>query len=109
MCCGNDEDKISILKQDIEEGFLHDTNTFSIYRAFEEIECILCDICTYDFSTMNAEFFGFPKNQTIWPENFQFLKPIEAPAIEKDKFCKSCYIRLSFLNFTLNLWSLNNA
>ncbi len=109
MCCGNDEDKISILKKDIEEGFIHDTNTFAIYRAFEKIECVLCDICTYDFSTMNSEFFGFSKNKSIWPDNFQFLKSIESPTIEKDKYCSSCHMRLSFINFTLKLRSLNNA
>jgi hypothetical protein len=109
MCCGNSEDKISLLKKDIDEGFIHDTNTFSIYRAFENIECVLCDICTFEFSTIKPEFFGFPKNKTIWPDNFQYLKSIEPPSIVKDKFCKSCYMRLSFINFTLKLRSINGA
>jgi hypothetical protein len=109
MCCGNDEDKISILKQDIDEGFRHDSNTFSIYRAFGEIECVLCDLCIYEFSAVNPEFFGFHKEKTIWPDNFQYLKSIEPPYIEKDKFCKSCFMRLSFLNFTVKLRAKNGA
>jgi hypothetical protein len=91
ICWGNDETKISILKQDVEEGFIHDTNIYSLYRAYEEIECVICDICTNDFSAMNPEFFGFPKNNTMHPGNFQFLKPITTPAIVKDKFCNSCH------------------
>ena len=99
MVCGTDEHKKEVLKQDIKENFMHDSIEYHIYRAFDEIECSLCVVCTLDFCSYNPEFFGFEKHEKLGPENFQFLNTIDHPVISKDKFCKNCNMRLAFLKF----------
>ena len=103
ICCGKDQDKISVLKQGITEQHIHDSFNFATYRAFGKLEVILCDFCPFEFTSFDASFFGFPKEKKMGPENFQFLKIIEKPQIGKDKFCSACYMRSAFITFTLNL------
>ena len=52
--CGHSVHSLSILKQDIAEGFKHDSVTYSLYRAFEKFECILCDLCTLEFTSYDS-------------------------------------------------------
>ncbi len=99
ISCGSSKTSLKILKQDIEENFSHDSINYSIYRAFEKFEVMLCNICTLDFTSVASEFFRFKKEKTINPSDFQFLKIIKNPAIGKDKFCPSCNMRLAYLLF----------
>ena len=107
ISCGQSEISLKILKQDINESFSHDSVTYSNYRAFEEIEIILCNLCTFDFSSVNPEFFGLENNKTIFPSNFQFLTEVENPEIGKDKYCSSCNMRLAYLLFVKQIRELN--
>ena len=107
--CGASERSINLLNQDIKENYKHDSVQFSLYRAFEEIECVICDLCTLEFTSYNPEHFGFKKGIKMWPSNFQFLKHIEKPVIVKDKYCNNCNERLAFILFTLKLREINNA
>ena len=103
ICCGQFETSLKVLKQDVKENFSHDSVNYSIYRAFEKYEVSLCCLCRLEFSSYNPEFFGFSKNKIISPDNFQFLESIEAPSIEKDKYCENCHMRLAYLLFTQKL------
>ena len=107
--CGPSDRSLDILKQDIAEGFTHDTVTYTLYRAFEKYECILCDLCTFDFMSYDPTYFGFDKGVTLWPSNFQFLKHVEKPQVGKDKSCSGCGHRLAFLLFVQNLREMNQG
>ena len=109
ISCGDSEENIEILKQDINENFIHDSVVYSNYRAFGELEIIMCSLCTLDFICMNPEFLGLPKDKKIWPSCFQFLNVIEGPKIEKDKFCSSCNMRLAYLLFVKQMRELNSV
>lgn len=107
ISCGSSEISLKILKQDIEENFSHDSINYSIYRALEKIEVVLCNLCTLEFTSVDPEFFGFKKERTINPNDFQFLNTIENPAVGKDKFCSSCHMRLSYLLFVGQVREIN--
>ena len=109
MDCGPSERSLEILRQDIKENYAHDSATYSKYRAFEKFECVICDLCTYDFMSYDPTYFGFNKDVKLWPSNFQFLKQIETPKIEKDKYCTNCGKRLAFLLFLKQVRGMNNA
>ena len=100
--CGALEDEVKPLKQDIKEGFIHDSNTFNEYRIFEKFEIILCGYCAIDIGSFDPEYFGLPKNKKLGYENLQFLKELKKPTIGKDKYCPECKQRLSFINFVLS-------
>jgi len=107
--CGASERSVEILKQDIKENYKRDSVQICEYRAFEEIECVICDLCILEFTSYNPEHFGFKKDVKMWPSNFQFLKHIEKPQLVKDKYCNNCNERLAFILFTLKLREINNA
>ena len=107
ISCGSSDINLKILKQDIEENFSHDSVRYSTYRAFEKVEAVLCNLCTLDFTSVDPEFFGFEKERTVNPSDFQFLKAIKSPAIGKDKFCSSCNMRLSYLLFVEKVREIN--
>ena len=108
MVCGTNEHKKEILKQDSKENFIHNSIEYNQYRAFDEIECSLCLICTLDFRSYKPEFFGFEKHVNLGPDDFQFLNSIENPVISKDKFCKNCNMRLAFIKFVEEVRKKNN-
>ena len=99
--CGALEDRVQVLKQDIAEGFVHDSITYSEYRIFESIEASFCDFCVLDFGSYDPTYFGLPKGTKIGYEKMQFLKSIEKPSVGKDKYCPSCNRRLAFIRFLL--------
>jgi len=105
--CGALEDEVKSLKQDIIEGFIHDSNTFQEYRIFDKFEINLCNYCAIDIGSFDHEYFGLSKNKKLGYENLQFLKDINKPAIGKDKYCPECKQRLSFINFVLGVRNEN--
>lgn len=105
--CGHPDRSLDILKQDIDVDFAHDSVSYTLYRAFEKYECVLCDLCTLEFTSYDPMYFGFDKGVTLWPSNFQFLKQVENPEVGKDKFCTGCGHRLAFLLFVLKLRVMN--
>ena len=107
--CGASEQSLEILRIHIDSNYEHDSKDYALYRAFDISEDIFCDICPYEFSTYDPEYFGFDKRKRLGPSDFQFLKPIAKPEITKDKFCSSCGMRLAFLLFTLRLRKQNYA
>ncbi len=109
ISCGASETSLKIFKQDFKDDSTHRKVEYSIYRAFEELEVVLCKLCTFDFSSVDPEFFGLERKRTINPSDFQFLNAIEKPAVEKDKFCSSCNMRLAYLLFIEQVRELTNG
>jgi len=99
--CGVLEDQVTLLKQNIEEGFKHDSVEFKEYRIFEKFEITLCDFCAIDIGSFDPEYFGLAKSKRLGYERLQFLKSLNNPGLGKDKYCSVCKQRLSFINFVL--------
>ena len=100
--CGALENQVALLKQDIKEGFKHDSVEYEEYRIFDKFEITLCGFCALDIGSYEPEYFGFPKNKRLSYEKLQFLKKLEKPTVGKDKYCPECKRRLSFINFVLS-------
>jgi len=107
MCCGHLKGKVDILKQDIEESYVHDSLHYSMYRVFEKYECILCTLCQLEFSNQSPKFFGFGEKKQFGFDDIQFLKSIEKPVVGKDKCCHECSMRLSYIRFSLEVREAN--
>jgi hypothetical protein len=109
ISCGSSENSLSLLRQDIKDGFNDNSVKYNLYRAFEKLECTLCEKCVNDFMSYDPQYFGFDKKIKLWPSNFQFLGTQENPGIESDKYCSNCDNRLAFLQFVIQLREINNA
>jgi len=93
--CGHFEDEI---KKFDEIG-----GNFNIYELYDGLTLQLCDFCKIDFGSYKSDFLGFKDNTTIGFENMNFVKGIDKPEMEKDKFCPNCKMRMKFLNFINSL------
>ena len=91
MVCGGDPKEL--------EHFKSDKHTFQELEVFPGLNLILCNFCMVDFGSFNPEFFGLEKDARVGYEHMKFVRDINEPRLEKDKFCTNCGCRLKFLNF----------
>jgi hypothetical protein len=88
--CGGDPKEL----QDLAER----RHTYTEVLAFQ-IPIILCDFCLADFASYDPEYFNQPKGTRLGLAEFVFVRELQNPTVEKDKFCGSCGRRLAFLRF----------
>ena len=93
--CGHFKDEIKKFK---EIG-----GNFNTYELYDGLTLQLCDFCKIDFGSYKSDFLGFKDNTTIGFENMNFVKEIDKPEMEKDKFCPNCKMRMKFLTFIYSL------
>ncbi len=93
--CGHFEKEI--------EKFKNHGGNFTVYDLYEGLTLQLCDFCKIDFGSYKSEFLGFKDGTTIGFENMNFVKTIDSPKMEKDKFCPECSMRMKFLVFIRDL------
>lgn len=89
--CGHYEDKI--------EKFKEFGGNFNVYDLYNGLTLQLCDFCKIDFGSYKSDFLGFSDGTTIGFEHMHFVKEIQNPEMEKDKFCPECHMRMKFLMF----------
>ncbi len=89
--CGNFEHEI--------EHFKEGQHSYSIYKVYKGLELQLCNFCAVDFGAYRPEAFGFKDRTRIDYYDFEIVKLIEKPSLEKDKFCPQCKRRLKWLSF----------
>ena len=80
---------------------------YNIYNVYNGLELQLCNFCDVDYGSYKSEYFGFNNNQRIGFENFELIKSIESPRLEKDKYCSKCKKRLRFLTFLNDMREMN--
>ena len=54
--CGALETQVALLKQDIKEGFKHDSVEYEEYRIFDKFEITLCGFCALDIGSYEPEY-----------------------------------------------------
>ena len=54
--CGALENQVALLKQDIKEGFKHDSVEYEEYRIFDKFEITLCGFCALDIGSYEPEY-----------------------------------------------------
>jgi hypothetical protein len=99
--CGWLEDEI--------DHFHKEIHTYTTYEIYEGLKLTLCNFCAADFGSYKSEYLGLAGNKRINLFDFNFIRTIERPAIEKDKFCAECGKRLKFLVFLRDLREKINA
>ena len=93
--CGHFEEQVATFK---ELG-----GEFNLYDVYEGLSLRLCNLCKVDFGSYKSDFLGFKDGTRIGFEHMHFLKAVENPQIEKDKYCSECNMRLKFLLFIRDL------
>lgn len=101
--CGSIDDQVTLLRQDVEEGYEHDSIRYNVYRIFNQIEISLCELCAMEFSQYDPHYFGLLSSQELKYGKMQFIKSVREPQVGKDKYCPSCQKRLSFIKFVLEV------
>ena len=89
------------------EHFHKGIHKYRIYDIHEGLRLQLCDFCDVDFGSYKSEHLGLVDNKRIGFEDFEFVKELENPNIEKDKYCPECHKRLKFLTFLKDLRDKN--
>lgn len=91
-------DECGAVPQEIEH-FVAGKHSYAEYEVFAPLKLTLCNFCDVDFGSSDPTFFGLPRNARIGYQFMRLVRPIEKPALGKDKFCPVCNLRLSFLRF----------
>ncbi|MFN8284964.1 MAG: hypothetical protein U0U67_17205 [Chitinophagales bacterium] len=99
-CCGADENELIHLKEN--------KHKYNVYEIYYGLKLKLCTFCEVDFSSYKTEYFGFSNKKRLSLNDFNFIKEIENPVVEIDKYCPECKERLSFLKFTKAIWEINS-
>jgi hypothetical protein len=73
-------------------------------HTYDEVEtlgarAVLCDFCQSDFSSYDPTYFGLPHGTPLGRPHIQFVRRIQDPRANTDKFCPRCQRRLAFLRF----------
>jgi hypothetical protein len=89
------------------EHFKKGEHTYAIYEIFNGLKLTLCNFCDVDFGSYDFEYFGFERGKYLDLHDFNYVKDIEFPQIETDKFCPACSRRLKFLNFVFKIRQIN--
>ena len=89
--CGWDPRELNHLQQGI--------HTYTTYEVYPGYRLTLCNFCAVDFGSYRPEHFGFTHGKRIGFRDFEFVKELTDPQMEKDKFCPQCSGRLTFLKF----------
>jgi hypothetical protein len=69
------------------------------YEVFEELYLVFCDFCDVDFYSYDPDYFGLKKLFDNSVLKMNFVKEIENPQAEWNKYCPECQRRLKFLVF----------
>ncbi len=96
-------DNLEWLRRDIEEGFVHDSIEYYVYRLSDAITVTLCEFCALDIGSYRPEYFGLPKGKRLQFTDLRLVKPVPNPRIGKDKYCPQCKSRLAFITFVLSV------
>ena len=97
--CGHVHEFVDVLRQDIAENFSHDSKEYNLYRAYDEVEVILCTACACGLESFAPDFWGYKGKKRLRFQDLEFLRQINEPVIAKDKFCATCKMRLAFIHF----------
>lgn len=81
-------------------------HTYTVYDVYKGLTLTLCNFCAVDFGSYKPEYLGFHDDKRIGFEDFNYVKSIDHPVVEKDKFCPECGHRLKFLIFLRDLREL---
>lgn len=81
-------------------------HTYTVYSIYNGLTLTLCNFCAIDFGSYKSEYLGFKNNKRLGFEYFDYIKSVNNPEVEKDKFCPECNRRLKFLIFLRDLRDL---
>ncbi len=81
--------------EDLKDGY----HKYREYEVFEELHLVLCDFCDADFYSYDPAYFGLKKPFDKSVLKMDFVREIENPQTEWDKYCPECQQRLKFLVF----------
>lgn len=75
-------------------------HTYAKFQVFGS-PIVLCDFCMVDFSSYDPTEFGLARDVRIGlgTSEFQEVKPLHDPGVERDLFCPACHRRLTYLNW----------
>ena len=88
------------------EHFESGKHNYNIYTVYKGLKLQLCNFCDVDFGSYKSDYLGLDNNQRISFEEFELLKSVDNPSLEKDKYCPECERRLKFLTFLNDLREL---
>jgi len=91
------------------DHFQQGKHTYTSYRVFADLKLTLCNFCTVDFGSYRREYFGFQHGERIHFERFTYIRRLDDPRLERDKFCPTCHCRLKFLKFVQAIRETNQA
>jgi hypothetical protein len=97
--CGPDPHRIGVLKQDIAESFLHDSQEYYLYEFPGGIEIKLCDSCASDCERDTPDFWG----RALRDEDLKEIKVISDEGIRATYWCRSCACSLDFAEAVLKV------
>lgn len=86
------------IREHFEEGI-----SYRIYELYEGLKLQLCNFCALDFGSYKSEYLGFKNREHLGFEYFNFVAEVEAPSIQKGKYCPQCNQTKDFLVFLRNL------
>ncbi len=89
------------------EHFNNRKHVYRTYEIYKGLHLTLCNFCDIDFSSYQPDYFGFDHGNRIGFRDFQLITELKNPQIIKDKFCRACSARLTFLNFLFDIRQLN--
>lgn len=90
------------------EQFHSGEHTYTEYVVFG-LNLVLCKPCALDFElgSYDPDFFGLHAQTQVDYRDMRYLRELQAPKIEKDKYCPSCNCRLAFLRFVSRARDVN--
>jgi len=107
--CGMLADKLAVLRQDIHEGFAHDSIEYNVYSVLDKFRITLCDSCAVDIGSYESDYFGLPRDKRLDYCDLHIVKMLAKPGVGKDKYCPKCNRRLTFIKFALNVRAENTT